>query len=113
MDEGLRFDPSGMDAVGLIFLCSADAKIRRTALELLRNVRALQRDLGRLFGGGGGDGGREDDIGTTYVIDIMEETGVSERTFFTHKPCELSPSSRESGSLGTGCCSVATVVQSY
>ena len=30
------------------------------------------------MGGERGDGGREDDIATTYVIDIMEETGVSE-----------------------------------
>ncbi|CAI5507771.1 unnamed protein product [Closterium sp. Naga37s-1] len=99
-DDGLRFDPSGMDAVGLIFLCSADNKIRRTALELLRNVRALQRDLARLFAAGGEQQVEEDpptteqqveeDPPTTYIIDIMEETG---REVFGVSTLKLLPSS--------------------
>ncbi|CAI5980131.1 unnamed protein product, partial [Closterium sp. NIES-64] len=94
-DDGLRFDPSGMDAVGLIFLCSADNKIRRTALELLRNVRALQRDLARLFAAGG-EQQVEEDPPTTYIIDIMEETGeevVSKCYWDSGKWHELQPES--------------------
>jgi hypothetical protein len=59
-----------MDAVGLIFLCSVDVQIRRTALELLRCVRALQNDITRFST-------KEASVqAPTFVIDVFEETGV-------------------------------------
>jgi len=65
-----NFDPSGMDAVGLIFLCSVDVQIRRTALELLRCVRALQNDITQFST-------KEASVQPpTFVIDVFEETGV-------------------------------------
>ena len=69
--ERSNFDPSGMDAVGLIFLCSVDVHIRRTALELLRCVRDLQNDIIRYT--------PKDTTGNppSFVIDVFEETGVS------------------------------------
>ena len=69
--ERSNFDPSGMDAVGLIFLCSVDVQIRRTALELLRCVRALQNDINRYA--------MKDTTANppSFVIDVFEETGVS------------------------------------
>ena len=69
--ESSNFDPSGMDAVGLIFLCSVDVQIRHTALELLRCVRALQNDINH-FGTNNAPGHPP-----TFVIDVFEETGVS------------------------------------
>lgn len=72
------FDPSGMDAVGLIFLSSVEVQIRRVALELLYVVRALHHDLAALAAGGardGSSGAHEDDPSPTYVIDIIEEVG--------------------------------------
>ncbi|XP_024390755.1 uncharacterized protein [Physcomitrium patens] len=67
--ERSNFDPSGMDAVGLIFLCSAEVQIRHTALELLRCVRALQTDINRYT--------LKDIAGnpSSFVIDVFEETG--------------------------------------
>lgn len=71
--DGARsnFDPSGMDAVGLIFLCSVEVQIRHTALELLRCVRALQNDINLYT--------PNDTAGNppSFVIDVFEETGVS------------------------------------
>ncbi|KAL2624356.1 hypothetical protein R1flu_008601 [Riccia fluitans] len=73
-ETSAAFDPSGMDAVGLIFLCSVDLQIRHTAVELLRCVRALQNDITRLS--------LKEDYGKsrmepepTFVIDVFEETG--------------------------------------
>ncbi|XP_024392551.1 uncharacterized protein [Physcomitrium patens] len=67
--ERSNFDPSGMDAVGLIFLCSVDVHIRRTALEVLRCVRDLQNDINRYAS--------KDTTGNSpsFVIDVFEETG--------------------------------------
>jgi hypothetical protein len=79
--EGFRdepvgtFDPSGMDAVGLIFLCSVEGQIRRGALELLYVVRALHHDLAALAGAPGRNGALEEEPPPTYVIDIIEEVG--------------------------------------
>ncbi|KAF5769782.1 putative Cell morphogenesis protein [Helianthus annuus] len=43
--EPIEFHSSEIDAIGLIFLTSADSQIRHTALELLRCVRDLRSDI--------------------------------------------------------------------
>ncbi|XP_024526381.1 cell morphogenesis protein PAG1 isoform X1 [Selaginella moellendorffii] len=68
-----RFHPSGLDAVGLIFLCSVDVQIRHTALELLRAVRALYNDLSRMSSKEKNNKRPHPDH--TYVIDVFEEAG--------------------------------------
>ncbi|KAG6553135.1 hypothetical protein Mapa_005194 [Marchantia paleacea] len=74
-EETTSFDPSGMDAVGLIFLCSVDLQIRHTALELLRCVRALQNDITRLSSKDQEHGKLRMEPEPTFVIDVFEETG--------------------------------------
>lgn len=69
---------SEMEAVGLIFLCSADVKIRHTALELLRCLRALRRDIrGSYSAEELGDRSLDPEVGPIYLVDILEEHGVS------------------------------------
>eukprot|EP00850_Spirogloea_muscicola_P016988 SM000142S00502 [mRNA] locus=s142:28293:45159:+ [translate_table: standard] len=72
-DEGQvgNFDPSGMEAVGLIFLCSTDIQTRRMALELLYCIRALRTELAEVAA-------RRSIRPITeqiFVIDVLEETG--------------------------------------
>ncbi|KAI3794046.1 hypothetical protein L1987_36671 [Smallanthus sonchifolius] len=43
--EPIEFHASEIDAIGLIFLTSADGQIRHTALELLRCVRDIRNDI--------------------------------------------------------------------
>ncbi|XP_076893206.1 uncharacterized protein LOC143545157 [Bidens hawaiensis] len=43
--EPIEFHASEIDATGLIFLASADSQIRYTALELLRCVRDIRKDI--------------------------------------------------------------------
>eukprot|EP00897_Mesotaenium_endlicherianum_P002114 jgi/Mesen1/1930/ME000146S01025 len=76
-EEAAKFDPSGMDHVGLIFLCSVDIQIRRTALELLRGVRALQQDLAAIAAHLAGQGPLPSAANgnSTFVIDTFEESG--------------------------------------
>ncbi|KAL3692961.1 hypothetical protein R1sor_006612 [Riccia sorocarpa] len=74
-DTSACFDPSGMDAVGLIFLCSVDLQIRHTALELLRCVRALQNDITRSTQKEDPHGKSRMEPDSTFVIDVFEETG--------------------------------------
>lgn len=76
-EQSSAFDPSGMDAVGLIFLCSVDVQIRYTALELLRSVRELQNDITRLTSKDQEVTKLQMEVGTPFVIDVFEETGVS------------------------------------
>ncbi|XP_078160934.1 ARM repeat superfamily protein isoform X3 [Carex rostrata] len=67
---------SEMEAVGLIFLCSADVKIRHTALELLRCLRALRRDIrGSYSAEELGDRSLDPEVGPIYLVDILEEHG--------------------------------------
>jgi Cell morphogenesis central region len=69
---------SEMEAVGLIFLCSADVKIRHTALELLRCLRILRKDIRDFYSGEDlGERSLEAEVGPIYLIDILEEHGVS------------------------------------
>lgn len=69
---------SEMEAVGLIFLCSADVKIRHTALELLRCLRVLRKDIRDFYSGEElSDRSLEPEVGPIYLIDILEEHGVS------------------------------------
>ncbi|KAJ3672294.1 hypothetical protein LUZ60_007015 [Juncus effusus] len=77
----VRSDPSELrvsetEAVGLIFLSSADVKIRHTALELLRCVRALTNNL-REFNrvDNSSDSMLELEVGPIFLIDILEEHG--------------------------------------
>ncbi|CAM6088431.1 unnamed protein product [Calypogeia fissa] len=74
-EDANNFDPSGMDAVGLIFLCSVDLQIRHTALELLRCVRALQNDITKLSTKEHEHTKARPDAEPTFVIDVFEETG--------------------------------------
>ena len=84
-----KFSPHGMDAIGLIFLCSVDVQTRYTALELLRRVRALQNDIRRYSK-------RKSDfeeLQPTFVIDVFEEAGVSNHflvLYFVHLQMVLS-----------------------
>ncbi|KAI5056545.1 hypothetical protein GOP47_0028363 [Adiantum capillus-veneris] len=66
-----KFSPHGMDAIGLIFLCSVDVQTRLTALELLRCVRALQSDI-RWYSKRKSD---FEELQPTFVIDVFEEAG--------------------------------------
>jgi hypothetical protein len=66
-----------MDAVGLVFLSSADVQIRLTALELLRCVRALKNDLRDYTANDWGDNKLKHEPEPIFIIDIIEENGVS------------------------------------
>eukprot|EP01018_Ginkgo_biloba_P009953 Gb_24208 [translate_table: standard] len=73
--ETNEFRASGMDAIGLIFLCSVDVQIRHTSLELLRCVRALQNDIREYSVNEHGDKKIKHESEPTFVIDVLEETG--------------------------------------
>ncbi|KAJ7549297.1 hypothetical protein O6H91_07G048400 [Diphasiastrum complanatum] len=73
-DVSNHFPPYGLDAVGLIFLCSVDIQIRHTALELLRAVRALHGDISKLSVKQNNGKSRQD-LEPTFVIDVFEEAG--------------------------------------
>nr|ATG70920.1 ARM repeat superfamily protein [Callitropsis funebris] len=75
LGETNEFRASGMDAIGLIFLCSVDVQIRHTALELLRCVRALQNDIREYSPSENGDKKLRNELEPTFVIDVLEETG--------------------------------------
>ncbi|KAL6635421.1 hypothetical protein ACP70R_028092 [Stipagrostis hirtigluma subsp. patula] len=70
-----EFRASEMDAVGLVFLSSADVQIRLTALELLRCVRALKNDLRDYSANEWGDNKLKLEPEPIYIIDIIEENG--------------------------------------
>ncbi|CAD6248857.1 unnamed protein product [Miscanthus lutarioriparius] len=70
-----EFRASEMDAVGLVFLSSADVQIRLTALELLRCVRALQNDLRDYSANELGDNKLKLEPEPIFIIDIIEENG--------------------------------------
>ena len=72
-----EFRASEMDAVGLVFLSSADVQIRLTALELLRCVRALKNDLRDYSANEWGDNKLKLEPEPIFIIDIIEENGVS------------------------------------
>jgi hypothetical protein len=72
-----EFRASEMDAVGLVFLSSADVQIRLTALELLRCVRALKNDLRDCSTNEWGDSKLKLEPEPIFIIDIIEENGVS------------------------------------
>ncbi|XP_045086168.1 uncharacterized protein [Aegilops tauschii subsp. strangulata] len=69
-----EFRASEMDAVGLVFLSSADVQIRLTALELLRCVRSLKNDL-RDYSANEGDNKLRLEPEPIFIIDIIEENG--------------------------------------
>ncbi|XP_052624495.1 uncharacterized protein LOC111876656 isoform X2 [Lactuca sativa] len=64
------FHASEIEAVGLIFLTSADTHIRHTALELLRCVRALRNDIQSFL-----LCEKSDLIEPILMIDVFEENG--------------------------------------
>ncbi|AQK55204.1 ARM repeat superfamily protein [Zea mays] len=70
-----EFRASEMDAVGLVFLSSADVQIRLTALELLRCVRALQNNLRDYSANEWGDNKLKLEPEPIFIIDIIEENG--------------------------------------
>lgn len=72
-----EFRTSEMDAIGLIFLCSVDVQIRRTALELLRHVRALKNDIRDLSINERSDYKFRYEAEPIFIIDVLEENGVS------------------------------------
>ena len=77
--EPIEYRASEIDAVGLIFLSSADSQIRHTALELLRCVRALRNDIRKLSLYERSDL-IKDEAEPIFIIDVLEENGVC----FTH-----------------------------
>lgn len=82
-----EFRASEMDAVGLVFLSSADVQIRLTALELLRCVRSLKNDLRDYSANEWGDNKLKLEPEPIFIIDIIEENGVS---FLYHCLLDLS-----------------------
>ncbi|KVH92614.1 Armadillo-like helical [Cynara cardunculus var. scolymus] len=72
--EPIEYRASEIDAVGLIFLSSADSQIRHTALELLRCVRALRNDIRNLSLYERSDL-LKDEAEPIFVIDVLEENG--------------------------------------
>eukprot|EP00899_Mesostigma_viride_P013247 jgi/Mesvir1/21923/Mv01979-RA.1 len=78
-----EMDASFLQAVGLVFLCSADARIRTAALELLRWVRALAHvvaearrpGLSALVRGGSMGASGFGDTPRLFLADILEESG--------------------------------------
>jgi hypothetical protein len=77
LQRASEFRASEMDAVGLVFLSSADVQIRLTALELLRCVRALKNDLRDCSANEWGDNKLKLEPEPIFIIDIIEENGVS------------------------------------
>lgn len=69
-----KFSPCGMDAIGLIFLCSVDVQTRFTALELLKCVRALNNDI-RWYSKDHRRKSDMEEVQPTFVIDVFEEAG--------------------------------------
>lgn len=74
--EMIEFRTSEMDAVGLIFLCSVEAPIRLTALDLLRCVRALRNDIRDVTVNGRSDLKFKNEMESILIIDVLEENGV-------------------------------------
>ncbi|KVI08969.1 Armadillo-type fold [Cynara cardunculus var. scolymus] len=72
--EPVEFHASEIDAIGLVFLSSADSQIRHTALELLRCARAIQNDIENLL-----SCERsyltKDEAELILMIDVFEENG--------------------------------------
>lgn len=86
--EPIEYRASEIDAVGLIFLSSADSQIRHTALELLRCVRALRNDIRNLSLYERSDL-IKDEAEPIFIIDVLEENGVCStyaHTLFTSYP---------------------------
>ncbi|KAM0909144.1 hypothetical protein ACQ4PT_014988 [Festuca glaucescens] len=75
LQRSSEFRASEMDAVGLVFLSSADVQIRLTALELLRCVRALKNDLRDCSANEWGDNKLKLEPEPIFIIDIIEENG--------------------------------------
>lgn len=73
--EPTEFHASEIDAIGLIFLSSAESQIRHTALELLRCVRAIRNDIQNLLSCEKLDL-TEDEADLILMIDVFEENGV-------------------------------------
>ncbi|KAM0039800.1 putative Cell morphogenesis protein [Helianthus debilis subsp. tardiflorus] len=72
--EPIEYHASEIDAVGLIFLSSADSQIRHTALELLGCVRALRNDIRNLSVNERSDL-TKDEAESIFIIDVLEENG--------------------------------------
>lgn len=69
------FPTTEIDALGLVFLSSVDVQIRRTALELLRYVRALKNILRSLSLNEQFDHKLRYEAEPIYIIDVLEENG--------------------------------------
>lgn len=80
----IDFRASEIDAVGLIFLSSVDSQIRHTALELLRCVRALRNDIRDLTFHDHVDHNLRLEPEPIFVIDVLEEHGVSSTSNQSH-----------------------------
>ncbi|KAK4740478.1 hypothetical protein SAY87_032410 [Trapa incisa] len=73
--EIINFQASEIDAVGLVFLSSADSQIRHIALELLRCVRALRYVISNpCMSYQDGDYFIKEDL-PIFTIDVLEEHG--------------------------------------
>nr|CAB3451600.1 unnamed protein product [Digitaria exilis] len=84
-----EFRASEMDAVGLVFLSSADVQIRLTALELLRCVRALKNDLRDHSANEWGDNKLKLEPEPIFIIDIIEENGLAATSTLGHSHLEV------------------------
>lgn len=73
--EPIEFHASEIDAIGLIFLTSADNHIRHTALELLRCVRDIRNDIQNCLLRDKLDP-IKDEADPILMVDVFEENGV-------------------------------------
>lgn len=73
--DPIEFHASEIDAIGLIFLTSADSQIRYTALELMRYVRAVRNDIQNILLCEKFDLTKQEPE-PILMIDVFEENGV-------------------------------------
>lgn len=81
-EDPVDFHASEMDAIGLIFLCSADVQIRHSAFELLHCVRSLSNDIQDITERECLDNKLIPETKPIFIIDALEENEASLLSFY-------------------------------